>query len=417
MERPSYLSKYLFDWEVLEIFLEGKSSLDTAHFVGPINTMKEAGDFLKGYGFNPDDPVLMAELFGNFQEALQFIKRYFLKEGTPLGLDLKIPPAIFMITDVCELFVMASSDEKDVEKKMWAEIILKVLHTIVHVDRDWRSSYFSVIQTQIFDRFYKHIFRNSKDQLYVAVKKNSSERIPLVDFSSKSRKSRDSVILKLLHKADNVAEELFDRVGVRFITKSSFDNLRLIKFFLDNNIVIPQNIKPSRSINTIFDLEKLRNSFGELVKEAEKENYDEEVFTQKMEEMAKDCHLDEKNFPKNIHSSKAYRSIQFTGRHLIRYKNPFFEEFNELRQVARGDEGSTLAQKVLAMDISLISRDVRFFFPYEVQIVDEKNQQSNTKGEASHQEYKKAQQVTSLIRLFRPLMELKGLKVDDLIVD
>jgi len=58
MERPSYLSKYLFDWEVLEIFLEGKSSLDTMHFVGSINDNKEAGKFLSGYGFNPDDPVL-----------------------------------------------------------------------------------------------------------------------------------------------------------------------------------------------------------------------------------------------------------------------------------------------------------------------------------------------------------------------
>ena len=411
MERPSYLSKYLFDWEVLEIFLEGKSALDTSHFVGQIRDNKEAGDFLKGYGFNPADPVLMAELFGNFQEALQFIKRYFLKDGSPLGLDLKIPSSIFMITDVCELFVMASSSEEDEEKKIWAEIILKVLHTIVHVDRDWRSSYFSIIQTQIFDRFYKHIFRSSKDQLYVAEKRESTDRIPLVDFSAKSRKSRDSVILKLLHKADNVAEELFDRVGVRYITQSSFDNLRLVKFLLDHNIVIPQNIKPSRSINTIFDLGKLKTSFEGLLEEAEKGNYDEEVFAKKMEELANNSYLDEKNFPKNIHSSKAYRSIQFTGRQLIRYKNPFFEEFNELRQETKAEEGNPLGQKVLAMDMSLISRDVRFFFPYEVQIVDDKNQQSNTEGEASHQDYKKAQQLTSLKRLFKPLMELKGIEL------
>jgi uncharacterized protein (TIGR04562 family) len=414
MERPSYLSKYLFDWEVLEIFLEGKSALDTSHFVGPVRDNKEAGDFLKGYGFNPADPVLMAELFGNFQEALQFIKRYFLKEGTPLGLDLKIPSSVFMISNVLELFIMASSTEEDEEKKIWAEIILKVLHTIVHVDRDWRSNYFSIIQTQIFDRFYKHIFRDSKDQLYVAEKKESTDRIPLVDFSAKSRKSRDSVILKLLHKADNVAEELFDRVGVRYITKSSLDNLRLVKFLLDNNIVIPQNIKPSRSINTIFDLAKVKTSFERLLKEAEKENYEEEVFTKKMEDLANECHLDEKNFPKNVHSSKAYRSIQFTGRQLIRYKNPFFEEFNELRQEAKAEEGNPLGQKILAMDMSLISRDVRFFFPYEVQIVDEKNQQSNTEGEASHQDYKKAQQLTSLKRLFKPLIEFKGI---DLAVD
>ena len=50
------------------------------------------GLFLKGYGISGKDPISKAgELFGNFQESIQFIKRYFLKEGNKDdGLDLKI---------------------------------------------------------------------------------------------------------------------------------------------------------------------------------------------------------------------------------------------------------------------------------------------------------------------------------------
>ena len=37
--------------------------------------------------------------------------------------------------------------------------------------------------------------------------------------------------------AENVAEELFDRVGVRFVTQNRFDTLRVIRFLLEKNIV------------------------------------------------------------------------------------------------------------------------------------------------------------------------------------
>ena len=75
------------------------------------------------------------------------------------------------------------------------------------------------------------------------------------------------------------------------------------------------------------------------------------------------------------------------------------------------NEESELAKKILAMDVSLIARDIRFFYPYEVQIVDEESHRNNTQGEASHFEYKKNQIQASMKRLFRQLIDLKGIKV------
>lgn len=411
MERPSYLPKYMFDWDSIEVVVSGRSALDSKTFLGPMSSMEQVHQFLKGYGLDPADPVNKAELFGNFHEALQFIKRYFLLEGNPDGLDLKVPNSLYMITDIGQLFLMATTDKSEKrEERLWAEAILKVMHTIVHTDKDLRSNYFKIVQTQIFDRFYRHIFRNQENALFLGT--NAENAVALVDFETKSKKTRDSTIIKLLHKAENVAEELFDRVGVRFITHNRFETLQVVKYLIENNIVIPHNNKPSRAINTMIDMQKFKDAHQKLVKMAIRNNLSEERFLNAIEREIKDCGF-ESNLPsdKNKFTAKAYKSIQFTCRQLIEYKNPFLAEFNELRKVAKNfNPGENeLARKVLSMDVSLVARDIRFFYPYEIQIVDQDAYKENTQGEASHLEYKKQQVVSAMYRIFKDMIEYKGL--------
>lgn len=417
MKRPRYFSKYYFNWETMGTFLEGRSTLDSSHFFQNITTHKQARRFLKGYGFDPNDPVELSELFGNFQEALQFIKKYFLREGTEIGLDIKIPSSIFTITDIQDLLIMASVKEiesqQQIEERLWAEIIIKVLHTILHTDKELRSNYFPFIQKQILDRFYKHIQRDSENKLFLTKKLELEEKIQLVDFKVKAKKPRDSVILKLLHKADNVAEELFDRVGVRFVTKSPLDNLRVIKFLYKHNIVIPHNIKPSRSFNRIFDLEKFKEKYENLYQKAENLKMEEVEYLEELNLIADECSILNDGDLRNVHTSKSYRSIQFTGRQFIRYKNPMFDELLKLKEEARSSS-DLFAQRVLAIDFSAMQREIRFFYPFEVQVVDEKNEIVNSQGEASHQEYKKSQQITAMKRIFKEMITFKNLKVDQL---
>ena len=68
-------------------------------------------------------------------------------------------------------------------------------------------------------------------------------------------------------------------------------------------------------------------------------------------------------------------------------------------------------KKVLSLDMSLIARDIRFFYPYEVQIVDKEGNKKNTKGEASHLEYKRSQQISAMKRVFDPLLKLKNISI------
>jgi uncharacterized protein (TIGR04562 family) len=412
MDASQLTKDFHFNWESFDIIVGGKSSIDAQHYLSYFDGKKSADKFLAGYGFNISDPIQAAELFGNFQEAIQFIKRYFLKEGNEDGLEVKIPNVFFSITDVSKLLLISTQklqSETAKEEAIWASVILKVMHTILHTDKDLRYRYFTTIQTQIFDRFYRYLHRDEKDNLYLE-SEDGSFKIPIVEFETKSKKTRESTIIKLLHKKENVAEELFDRIGIRIVAKNKIDVLRVIDFLVQNYLIIANNIKPSRSQNTLFDMAKLQSSYEEFV-DKKLDSVKESDLADELETIAKNSLLKPIQSESNEHSSIDYRAVHFTCRQLIKYKSPFVKAFSDIKDLAK-KEDSELAKKILSLDTSFVSQDVRFFYPYEVQITDHDSHKENTVGEASHLEYKKSQLHSAMKRLFKPLIKLKNLKVD-----
>jgi uncharacterized protein (TIGR04562 family) len=413
IQRPSYLGDYTFNWETFDVVCSGKSSLDARNYLTELYDRSQVANFLFGYGFNINDPIESSELFGIFQEALQFIKRYFLIEGNPEGLDLKVPNYLYTITNISELFLAAtgnSSFKLKTQEALWAGVVLKVMHTILHADKDLRYRYFSTVQQQIFDRFYKFIHRDEENRLFL--RNENGVSIPLYDFQTKAKKSRDSIIIKLLHKQENVAEELFDRIGVRIITYNKLDALRVIKFLHGNYVIMINNIKPSRSQNTLVDLKLLRKRVYSLYKDAIRNRFDEDDFYQKLNQVIEQSTPGSDSNEKNVHTSDEYRAIHFTGRQLIKYRNPFMASFNEVRKLALKDKESSISQALLGLDTSAIARDVRFFYPFEVQITDYESHLKNTQGEASYQEYKKSQLRSAMRRIFKPITDLQGPRAD-----
>src|SRR5690606_31901381 len=139
----------------------------------------------------------------------------------------------------------------------------------------------------------------------------------------------------------------------------------------------------------------LRKRLLTLYKETIRGNYPEDLFYQKLNHLIEEC-LPEKSYHDNRHTSEEYRAIHFTGRQLIKYRNPFVASFNEVRKLALQDKDNPVSQALLHLDTSPISRDVRFFYPFEVQITDYQSHLKNTQGEASHHEYKRAQQKSAM---------------------
>lgn len=404
--------RYDFQWEVLEIFLKGKSAIDmNLGLLGfHIHTQDDAARFLDSYGYELSNPIEKAETLGNFHESLNFIRKYFLQPENPDGIKTDIPRKILEITEPRDLLLMAAlhypgqtGDSQGIALRDWACAILKVMHTITHADKDLRTPYFSDIQKQICDRFYKVVQRDAQGVLYLGEKPEDQLRVDLVQFETKPKKSRESILLKLLHKPENVAEELFDRVGIRFITKSRLGCLRVVKFLKDRMIVMPPNVKPSRSKNTLIDLAETRKVIETWLPRMDSKEADEK---QLIEEVDKTPFPAETVNADNPHSRKAYRAIQFTSRQLIKLKNPLYDDLKELKALEKVGSLPESASKVVdRIDLKHIQREVRFFYPYEVQIMDEHSARENEQGQSSHVEYKRAQIQTAMKRVLGSLMD------------
>jgi uncharacterized protein (TIGR04562 family) len=395
-----FQSKWRIGESILDVLIGGRSFLDSKNgFRGTFKNEQAADQFLYAYGYDLQDPIERAELQGTLQEALRFVRTYFLKPSNPDGLALEMPKKILEMTEIRDLLLFASS-ESQVELRHWACAILRVMHTLSHVDRDMRTHYFKDIQTQILDRFYRQLHRDEHGQLYLGRTPDDHLRVNLVEFQVKPQKARDSTLMKLLHKPESVAEELFDRVGVRFITKNRVDAVRVIQYLERSHVVVSANIKPSRSRNTLIDA----NGFRVMLEQELPRLLHGEIQEADLRDLLENTPLPSPRPGENPFSSEHYRAIQFTCRQLIKIKNPLSEHIRDLKQVARGmTVDPVLLAAIDKVDQRYIQRVARFFYPFEIQVLDEVSYHENEKGRSAHAEYKKAQQQAALRRVMGAL--------------
>jgi uncharacterized protein (TIGR04562 family) len=380
---------------VLDVLIGGTSFLDSKEgFRNSFTDVESIESFVHAYGYDPQDPIEHAELQGNLQEAIRFIKRYFLSPDNPNGVTVDMPKKMNDLLDIRELLRYASMPNS--EYRMWACSILKVVHTISHIDRDIRTHYFSEIQKQIFDRFYRFLNRDDHGQLYLGRTKDDELRVDLVEFQVKPKKSRDSILMKLLHKPESVAEELFDRVGIRFITKNRVDAIRVVHFLDQVNVIVAANIKPSRSRNTLVDTKYFREVLEHNISKPA-------VLADLLESVP---HPQER--ADNPFSSEHYRAIQFTCRQLIKIRNSVADQIRDLKNLTRTmTVEPALASVIDKIDPKTIQKMIRFFYPFEIQVMDQVSHIENEKGRSAHAEYKKAQQNSAMIRVMGQLAQGK----------
>jgi uncharacterized protein (TIGR04562 family) len=392
--------KWKIGERVLDVLISGTSFLDSREgFLGSFRNIDDAEQFLEAYGFDLNDPIERAELHGTMQEALLFIRTYFLKPHAPSGLALEIPKKFFEIHDIRELLIYSGSPQNP-EMRLWACAILKLVHTISHIDRDMRTHFFPDIQMQILDRFYRYLHRDENNHLYIGKSVEDPLRVNLVEFQVKPKKARDSTLMKLLHKPESVAEELFDRVGVRVVTKNRVDCIRVIQFLEHNNVVVPANIKPSRSRNTLVQID----AFREILKREGPKLFSNELTESQFIDDLESVPYGNTTSGENRFSSEHYRAIQFTCRQLIKIKNPLSDHIRNLKSITRGmDLGPELMSAIERVDQKHIQRVTRFFYPYEVQVMDEASFHENEKGRSAHGQYKLAQQKAAMARVMGAL--------------
>ncbi len=342
-----------FPFEILNSFVSGNTAIDIPRLI--LEDLSETMPFLECYGYRWDHPGDRQEIETIRRKAIEFIEVELL-----FDIELSIPEEVASETDVRFLLLWAS--DLDHEYQRWACAILRVAHTLAHCYSHFNERYGDKIREQIFSRFEQHL-RRENNKLYLG----SDEPIELLDFEAKPQKTLFSVVLKLLQKSENVATDIFDRIGLRFITKNRFDAVLVVRYLRLHNIVMFANVKPSRSRNTLVDINLLQKDIDEL------DGLSREEALVKIR-----AQVDARDYPGppepsyNPYSNANYHSIQFTCRQLIRVEEP------EL---------------------------ARFFFPFEIQILDEESYKTSRTGYASHELYKERQKESARKRVLGTLLE------------
>jgi len=392
-------------WEMMETVVLGRSAIDVSRLY--LSGIADAEEFLRCYGFDLQRPEQAREVEEIRREALEFIVDDLLVDEP----QLIMPPEIRAESDVRRLLLWASVPHVQPRQK-WACSILRVMHTFAHCGSYFQDLYGDQIREQIRGRVLPHIHQTN-DRLTLG---EGPDAIPLKAFQMRGRKSRRSIALKLLHKAESVSADVFDWIGLRFVTEHRFDALLVARYLRAQNVIMFANVRPGRSRNTLLDMTAVRACMAQLDEDVRAGRIAEyERWRKLREQVANMPYPEDPGKSYNPFSAAMYHSIQFTCSQQIRVNNPHLANFQRtLNQSGRFDVLSR------AFDRLRMQPTFSFFFPFEVQVMDHESFERSRHGRASHGEYKARQRHAVKRRLWgdwvddtvRPLPETSARRTD-----
>lgn len=357
-------SHFAFDSDVLHSVAGGRSAIDIPRL--NIRTLAEADAFIASYGFDLSQPDVAEKLWYFHRRAL-----VLLTERLGFSPD-QIPEVLRErknLDDVRQLLLFASSREAaDRELQRWSCAILRCMHVYVHAEGDLFSFFSEEIQAQILTPFQKVVVHDGTAHL-TSLRGGDGESIELRGFHVKPLKTSASTVVKLLAKPDALAMKIFDKLGVRFVTKNLFDSFRVIRLLTEENLISFPHIMPDQSSNNLYPVDLFMRVCAEL--SSEKGPLDEEAIERHFQARLAAIPADEQSlFRKpNQQSGEDFRFIKFITRKLVEIRPAGKDPFS-------------------------------FFYPFEVQIMDESAHQAILSGPSEHEAYKERQRTAARKRLF-----------------
>lgn len=384
-----------FPWAALNVPLEGMSCLDIPRL--SIKTMEEATAFIQAYGFDTNQKSDVILLWKFFDDAVDFLEKSLTDPEYPRVPDhLRSRDAV---QDIRRLLILASGELGTTDQR-FSCAILRIMHGLIHLTFDPRHKFFHQMQIQVLSRLdrYLHVDPQS-GATFLGKDAGGGEGIKLLFFKKKERKDRSREMIKLLHKADSVVEEIYDRVGIRLVTETKLEALRAVTLLIDKNIVSMPNIRPARSRNRLINIKRLKFEIDRITTHLNK-NPDTQPYVKKMINRL-ESRIGTRQPGRSLfnpHSSESYRAIQFTCRELVRVPNPLHQVYTALQSNLQGiPEGSHLLHELFP--IPPVSHEFGFF-PYEVQVMDVKAYADSVFGKSNHDEYRKKQLDAARKRVF-----------------
>lgn len=361
----THSSIYSFDSSSLSVVAGGASALDTARL--HIHNLEDAESFIKSYGFNIQD-------HDDLERLWYFHRRALVLMTEKLKIDINEIPEVIKnkatLCDIRQLLIYASlTNEPGLQK--WACAVLRCMHVFIHTETDLFSSYSEEIQKQILMPFEQSIVQDEK--LYLkSYTKEGHPSVELANFQTKPYKTSTSTVIKLLARPEALAMKIFDKIGVRFVTRSVFDSFQVIRFLVDENLISYPQIMPDQSSNNMFPVEEFLAVCDKL---STKHGHNKVLASEKIDRLLNHKLKMNKNaflglFRKeNPFSAKDFKYIKFIARKMVHAQGPNGKKFS-------------------------------FFYPFEVQIFTEDAFKKMQSGESEHSAYKNRQIEVAIKRLF-----------------
>lgn len=357
--------RFSFDSDVLHSVAGGRSAIDIPRL--NLHTLAEADAFIASYGFDLSQPEVEEKLWYYHRRALVLLTER-------LGFDILEIPEILRerksLDDIRRLLLFASSraaDDRELQR--WACAILRCMHVYVHAESDLFSSFSEEIQAQILTPLQKAIVHDGTTHKTYLRSASGRSSVELMGFHVKPLKTSASTVLKLLAKPDALAMKIFDKLGVRFVTRSLFDTFQVVRLLTEENLISFPHIMPDQSSNNLYPVDLFMRVCAQCA--AEGGPLDDAELEKRFQTCLASVPAEEQAmFRKpNQQSGEDFRFIKFITRKLIEIRPPGKEPFS-------------------------------FFYPFEVQIMDEKAHRAILSGPSEHEAYKERQRLAARKRLF-----------------
>jgi uncharacterized protein (TIGR04552 family) len=316
------------DLEVLRLILKGGSVIDwrRLHF----RDAEEVDRFLHLHLFDLEDPRDAARLRAILAQAVAYLRVAF---------GYRVAAAVAEPADLRTLFLLASGVADPSRYRRIACVVLKVMHVVHHVEARELLFRTPMRESDLTDRVERRV---------MAVASRMAEAgLPVVSFQG-NRKSRDSLVTKLLVKRESVAAQVFDRVRYRVLTRT-VDDVAPVLLHLSRELFPFNYVVPGQSENSLLALRK--TATGKARRD-------------------------------NPFSEASYRALHFVVDLPVR--------IDDVLPDGPPPDGEDLGRIVFSM--------------VEFQVMDEEAARLNEHGAASHRRYKKRQAVSALRRLSRGLV-------------
>ncbi|MCC2679314.1 MAG: hypothetical protein K0R29_1890 [Pseudobdellovibrio sp.] len=362
----THSSFYFFDPASLSVVAGGGSALDTRSL--NIHGLEEAESFLRSYGYQISRPDDLERMWYFYRRAMVLMSEKLRIDFNDLPEELKSRESL---KDIRYLLIYASQTENK-ELQKWSCALLRCMHVFVHAETDLFSSFSEEIQKQILMPFENSVRHGGKLFLH-SFKKEGHPDIELLEFQTKPFKTSSSTVIKLLAKPDALAVKIFDKIGIRFVTKSIFDSFQVIRFLVDENLISFPQIIPDQSSNNMYPVKE----FLEVVNKLEQKHKPEH-------------RLSPDKIDRLLLKKLEANQTAFLG--LFRKENPYSsEDFKYIKFISR---------QLIKVENGVGGKPFSFFFPFEIQIMNEGSFKKIQSGESAHSSYKSRQIAAAVKRLF-----------------